>query len=78
MSRKDTVREVLSVIDSVTCLYTELAKSYFLLGPLMAEENRACFNFMDDGNGTVYCVYCGKDIRIAGPCMKQSTLGDWC
>ena len=24
---------------SVTCLYTELAKSYFLLGPVMAEEN---------------------------------------
>lgn len=24
---------------SVTCLYTELAKSYFLLGLFMAEEN---------------------------------------
>ncbi len=42
MSRKDIVREVLSVIDSLTCLYTELAKSYFLLGPLMAEENTRC------------------------------------
>ena len=23
----------------LTCLYTELAKSYFLLGPIMSEEN---------------------------------------
>ena len=26
-------------IFDLTCLYTELAKSYFLLGPIMAEEN---------------------------------------
>ena len=31
---------ILSRTNILTCLYTELAKSYFLLGPYMAEENK--------------------------------------
>ncbi len=63
MSRKDTVREVLSVIDSVTCLYTELAKSYFLLGPFMAVENTTmiCTNCGWNLAGEPYPCVCGEE-----------------
>ena len=43
-----------------TCLYTELAKSYFLLGPYMAEENTdeecSCYNCRNDAPWYMGCV----------------------
>jgi hypothetical protein len=43
-------------------LYTELAKSYFLLGPFMAEEN------------TLVCPRCGVGSSELGAALDP---GDW-
>ena len=54
----------------LTCLYTELAKSYFLLGRLMAEENtkEICFcgtpMHIGDlilGEPQWYCEFCDAE-----------------